>query len=293
MGDLDIGKRIFVKGFSPETTESELREYFQDFGTVKESKVVRDRNGFSKGYAFITFESQEVADQVRDQDGLEFRGKSLNVGKAVRRKSKRSFGKYYYHRQEPGEGAGHGSYYAFSASDGSMYYAVNQQPHFVLIPAAYSPQMHYQSQSPYPQHSHSASQPIYTTTAVLGNSYLQPTPYSFSHGHSWNEVAAVPVNAAAVVPKVHHQFSAENPPTEIAVATSHPQPAQIVSLAIPEGNYVPDGAVPGEVSYVAQGQAHICFSNLTKVFLKILLFFNFLLSILNEVRKCDHSNERR
>ena len=248
MGDLDIGKRIFVKGFSPETTESELREYFQDFGTVKESKVVRDRNGFSKGYAFITFESQEVADQVRDQDCLEFRGKILSVGKAVRRKSKRNFGKYYYHRQEPGESSNHGSYYAFSTSDGSMYYSMNQQPHFVLVPA-YSPQMHYQSQNPYPQHSHSASQPIYTTTAVLGNSYLQPaTPYSFPHGHSWNEVAAVPMNAA-VLPKVHHQFSAENP-TEIAVASSHGQPAQIVSLAInPEGSYVPEvGAVPGEVS---------------------------------------------
>jgi len=249
MGDIDIGKRIFVKGFSPETTENELREYFQDFGTVKESKVVRDRNGFSKGYAFITFESQEVADQVRDQDCLEFKGKSLNVGRAVRRKSKRNFGRYYYNRQDAGESPNHGSYYAFSTSDGSMYYAMNQQPHFILVPA-YSPQMHYQSQSPYPQHSHSASQPIYTTTAVVGNSYLQPTPYSFPPGHSWNEVAAVPMNAATVVPKVHHQFSAENP-TEIAVASTHGQPAQIVSLAIPEGNYVPEvGTVSGEVSSV-------------------------------------------
>ena len=260
MGDIDIGKRIFVKGFSPETTENELREYFQDFGTVKESKVVRDRNGFSKGYAFITFESQEVADQVRDQDSLEFRGKSLNVGKAVRRKSKRSFGKYYCHRQEPGESPPHGSYYAFSTSDGSMYYAMNpQQPHFVLVPA-YSPQMHCQSQSPYP-HSHSSSPSIYTPTAVVGNSYLQPPPYSFHHGHSWNEIAAVPMNAA-VVPKVHHQFSAENP-TEIAVATTHAQPAQIVSLAIPEGNYVPEvGTVAGEVRII---QARVVKTNHYKV----------------------------
>lgn len=244
MSDIDIGKRIFVKGFSPETTENELRSYFERFGAVKESKVVRDRNGFSKGYAFITFESQEVADRVRDQESLEFEGKSLNIGKAVRRKSKRSFGKYYYHRQDVHDTSSHGSYYAFSTSDGSMYYSqMNQQPHFVLVPA-YSPQMHYQSQSPYPQPSHSASQPIYTTTAVLGNSYLQPTPYSFSPGHSWNEVAAVPVNAA-VVPKVHHQFPSENQ-TEIAVASTHAPPAQIVSLAIPEGNYVSDvGAVSG------------------------------------------------
>ena len=249
MGDIDIGKRIFVKGFSPETTENELRAYFERFGSVKESKVVRDRNGFSKGYAFITFESQEVADKVRDQDNLEFDGKSLNIGKAVRRKSKRNFGKYYYHRQDANEGSSHGSYYAFSTSDGSMYYAMNQQPQFVLVPT-YSQQMHYQSQNAYQQPSHSASQPIYTTTAVVGNSYMQPSPYSFPHGgHSWNEVAAVPMNAA-VMPKVHHQFAAENP-TEIAVAGSHGQPAQIVSLAIPDGNYVQEcgaGVGVGEVS---------------------------------------------
>ena len=57
-------------------------------------------------------------------------------------------------------------------------------------------------------------------------------------------MAAVPVNAA-VVPKVHHQFPSENQ-TEIAVASTHAPPAQIVSLAIPEGNYVSDvGAVSG------------------------------------------------
>ncbi|KAJ7377620.1 hypothetical protein OS493_027697 [Desmophyllum pertusum] len=200
MGDIDIGKRIFVKGFSPETTENELRAYFERFGSVKESKVVRDRNGFSKGYAFITFESQEVADKVRDQDNLEFDGKSLNIGKAVRRKSKRNFGKYYYHRQDANEGSSHGSYYAFSTSDGSIF----------------SADLH--------------------NNSCCGNSYMQPSPYSFPHGgHSWNEVAAVPMNAA-VVPKVHHQFAAENP-TEIAVS-AHGQPAQIVSLAIPDGNYV-------------------------------------------------------
>ena len=240
MGDIDIGKRIFVKGFSPETTENELRVYFEEFGAVKESKVVRDRNGFSKGYAFITFESQEIADEVRDHECLEFRGKSLSIGKAVRRKSKRSFGKYYYHRQDANEGSSHGSYYALSTSDGNVYYTMGHQPHFILLPT-YSPQMPYQSQNPYTQHSNSASQQIYTTTGVVGNSYLPPSPYFV---HSWNEVAAVPVNAA-VVPKVHHQFAAENT-TEIAVANTHGPPAQIVSLAIPEGNYVSDvGAVSG------------------------------------------------
>ncbi|EDO31802.1 predicted protein, partial [Nematostella vectensis] len=65
MGDQDISKRIFVKGFNRETTESELRAFFEEYGVVKESKIVRDKHGVSKGYAFITFESQEVADGLR------------------------------------------------------------------------------------------------------------------------------------------------------------------------------------------------------------------------------------
>ena len=62
---------------------------------------------------------------------------------------------------------------------------------------------------------------------------------------------------AAVVPKVHHQFPAENP-TEIAVASTHGQPAQIVSLAIPEGNYVPD---VGAVSGVGEVSLFVCSSS--------------------------------
>lgn len=56
MGDIDIGKWIFVKGFFLEIIENELRVYFERFGIVKESKVVWDCNGFSKGYVFIIFE---------------------------------------------------------------------------------------------------------------------------------------------------------------------------------------------------------------------------------------------
>lgn len=56
MGDIDIGKWIFVKGFFLEIIENELRVYFERFGVVKESKVVWDCNGFSKGYVFIIFE---------------------------------------------------------------------------------------------------------------------------------------------------------------------------------------------------------------------------------------------
>lgn len=235
-----------MKGFPRECSESELKCFFEEYGSVRESKIVRDRNGVSKGYAFITFETQEVADEVRDQDVVEFKEKRLSIGKAVRRKSGKPFGRFnphfHQHRHEmASDGPGsHTAYYqaTYSPSDGSVYYSPvqqqqQQQQHFVLVPAysQMSPQMHYQSQNPYSQHSHSTSQPVYTTTAVVGNSYLPPSPYPYS----WNEMA-LPMNTTlGVMPKVH-PFSAENP-AELAVASG--QPAQIVSLtAIADGNYL-------------------------------------------------------
>ena len=265
MADLDIAKRIFVKGFPRESSESELRSFFEEYGAVKESKIVRDRNGVSKGYAFITFETEEVADEIRDKEVVEFREKRLSIGKAVRRKNGRPFGRcnahFHHHRHEMSADGSptHGGYYqtSYPAADGSVYFGSvqqQQQQHYVLVPAysPASPQMHYQSQNPYSQHSHSPSQPIYTTTAVLGNTYL-PSPYPYS----WNEMAAVPVNATVgVVPKVH-SYGAESS-TEIAFASG--QPAQIVSLAaVTDGSHLTGDEVSEFVHFALLVKRHFQF----------------------------------
>uniref|UniRef100_A0A915A3V1 RRM domain-containing protein n=1 Tax=Parascaris univalens TaxID=6257 RepID=A0A915A3V1_PARUN len=83
-----IPHRIFVGGFPTATSESELRTFFEKFGHVRETKVIRSGEGASKGYGFITFDSEEEAKLViekAERDKLEFRGRRLNVGPAVRR----------------------------------------------------------------------------------------------------------------------------------------------------------------------------------------------------------------
>uniref|UniRef100_A0A7I5E8V6 RRM domain-containing protein n=1 Tax=Haemonchus contortus TaxID=6289 RepID=A0A7I5E8V6_HAECO len=86
-----IPHRVFVGGFPASTTELELREHFEQFFTIKEVKVIRSADGVSKGYGFITFDTDDEADTVRGMspEKLEFKGRKLNLGPALRRMSQR------------------------------------------------------------------------------------------------------------------------------------------------------------------------------------------------------------
>ncbi|XP_036401796.1 protein boule-like [Megalops cyprinoides] len=81
-----IPNRIFVGGIDFKTNESDLRRFFSQHGTVKEVKIVIDRAGVSKGYGFVTFETQEEAQKIiHDADRFCFRDKRLNIGQAIRK----------------------------------------------------------------------------------------------------------------------------------------------------------------------------------------------------------------
>uniref|UniRef100_H2YPQ1 Protein boule-like n=1 Tax=Ciona savignyi TaxID=51511 RepID=H2YPQ1_CIOSA len=81
-----IPNRIFVGGIDFKTKEEDLQKFFCNYGIVKDTKIIRDRANISKGYGFVTFETAEEADRVRDQeDCLYLNGKKLNIGQAVRK----------------------------------------------------------------------------------------------------------------------------------------------------------------------------------------------------------------
>ncbi|XP_012696342.2 protein boule-like isoform X2 [Clupea harengus] len=81
-----IPNRIFVGGIDIKTNESDLRCFFSQHGAVKEVKIVIDRAGVSKGYGFVTFETQEDAQNIlKEADRLFFRDKRLNIGQAIRK----------------------------------------------------------------------------------------------------------------------------------------------------------------------------------------------------------------
>jgi len=82
-----IPSRIFVGGIAANTTDAELKQYFSSFGSVKDTKIITDRAGVSKGYGFVTFETQEDADRIikKESDNLIFKDRKLNIGPAVRK----------------------------------------------------------------------------------------------------------------------------------------------------------------------------------------------------------------
>jgi hypothetical protein len=82
-----IPNRVFVGGITADTTEEELKEFFSSFGAVTQSKIVSDRARVSKGYGFITFETQDDARNILDNESenIVFKGRKLNIGPAIRK----------------------------------------------------------------------------------------------------------------------------------------------------------------------------------------------------------------
>ena len=60
-----VPNRVFVGGISSTTTEADLHKLFSTFGNVKATKIISDRGGCSKGYGFVTFETEEEAKKLQ------------------------------------------------------------------------------------------------------------------------------------------------------------------------------------------------------------------------------------
>lgn len=67
-------------------TEEKIRELFKDHGTITSVHVPATPEGKPKGFAFINFESPEMAAKaVQEMDGTEIEGKSIFVGRAQKK----------------------------------------------------------------------------------------------------------------------------------------------------------------------------------------------------------------
>lgn len=62
----NMSKKLFVGGLAWATTDDSLRAAFAPFGKLTEAKVICDRQtGRSRGFGFVTFESDADADAAR------------------------------------------------------------------------------------------------------------------------------------------------------------------------------------------------------------------------------------
>ncbi len=86
--------KIYVGNLSYGTTEDKLTAFFGQFGTIKETRLIKDRaTGDSKGFGFITYESADEANQaVEKANDVELDGRKMKVSIAKSDNAKRSSG---------------------------------------------------------------------------------------------------------------------------------------------------------------------------------------------------------
>jgi RNA recognition motif-containing protein len=80
---------IFVRNIAYAAKEQELRELFEQYGSVDSCKIIKDKEtGKSKGYGFVEMpEEDDALDAINNLNGLDLHGRVLAVQKA-REKSK-------------------------------------------------------------------------------------------------------------------------------------------------------------------------------------------------------------
>ncbi|XP_059074443.1 heterogeneous nuclear ribonucleoprotein 1 [Cryptomeria japonica] len=81
-------KKIFVGGIPTSITEDEFKEYFAKFGKIVEHQIMQDRStGRSRGFGFVTFESEQVVEEIMSQGRMfELGGKQVEIKKAEPKK---------------------------------------------------------------------------------------------------------------------------------------------------------------------------------------------------------------
>jgi RNA recognition motif-containing protein len=81
---------IFVGNLSFKADEEAIKEYFSQYGSVKQVKLPLDmETGRKRGFAFVEFENESQEQEAIDKlDGTSWMGRDLRVNKAEPRGSR-------------------------------------------------------------------------------------------------------------------------------------------------------------------------------------------------------------
>ena len=85
-----MSMKLYVGNLSYETTERDLQELFQEFGTVESATVISDRDtGRSQGFGFVEMSSKsEGTAAIKSLNDTEVDGRSLTVNEARPRENR-------------------------------------------------------------------------------------------------------------------------------------------------------------------------------------------------------------
>jgi RNA recognition motif-containing protein len=77
-------KKLYVGNLSFSTTQEDLQEAFERFGSVASAAVIMDREtGRSRGFGFVEMDEASAADEaIRALDGSDLQGRTIRVNEA-------------------------------------------------------------------------------------------------------------------------------------------------------------------------------------------------------------------
>lgn len=82
-----MAKKLYVGNLPFSTTEAELRELFEQHGSVESVNVITDREtGRPRGFAFVEMDAEGADAAMQALDGRELGGRALRVNEANERR---------------------------------------------------------------------------------------------------------------------------------------------------------------------------------------------------------------
>ncbi|KAH0792685.1 Polyadenylate-binding protein 2 [Histomonas meleagridis] len=84
------GRNLYIRGFGKDVTEDKLRDYFKQFGEIESLTIMKDDNGASREFGFVTYKTVQEADNCIKESLINstLDGKQLYVGKAQSREER-------------------------------------------------------------------------------------------------------------------------------------------------------------------------------------------------------------
>jgi RNA recognition motif-containing protein len=85
-----MATKLYVGNLSPNTTENQVHDLFQQSGNVISCQLIMDKvTNKSKGFAFVEMGSEaEAAKAMADRNGKELDGRALRVNEAKPREER-------------------------------------------------------------------------------------------------------------------------------------------------------------------------------------------------------------
>ena len=78
-----MSKKVYVGNLPYTVTEDEIKEFFNDCGTVDDIRIITDREtGRSKGFGFVSFEDENGFKTALEKNNQEMGGRQLRINEA-------------------------------------------------------------------------------------------------------------------------------------------------------------------------------------------------------------------